>query len=79
VPLYVRQGAAIGIGSQADRPDYDYLDGLTVRLYGAKDVLDVTMPVVQPDGTAHVIRISGTPDAPVSSEAGVTVQVVSRA
>ncbi len=78
VPLYVRQGAAIGIGAHSDRPDYDYLDGLTVRLYGADEALDLTMPVVQPDGTAHVIRISGTPDAPVSSEAGVTVQVVSR-
>ncbi len=78
VPLYVRQGAAIGIGSHADRPDYDYLDGLTVRLYGADEVLDLTVRVVQPDGTAHVIRISGTPAAPVSSEAGVTVTVVSR-
>jgi alpha-D-xyloside xylohydrolase len=78
LPLYVRQGAAIGIGAHADRPDYDYLDGLTVRLYGASDVLDVTMPVVQPDGTAHVIRISGTPDAPVSSEAGARLQIVSR-
>ena len=25
VPLYVREGAAIGIGAHADRPDYDYL------------------------------------------------------
>lgn len=79
VPLYVRQGAAIGIGAHADRPDYDYLDGLTVRLYGADKELDLTMPVVQPDGTAHVIRITGTPDAPVASDAGVTVQVASRA
>ncbi|WP_291379361.1 alpha-xylosidase [Demequina sp.] len=78
LPVYVREGAAIGIGAHADRPDYDYLDGLTVRLYGADKELDLTMPVVQPDGTAHVIRISGTPDAPVTSEAGVTVQVVSR-
>ena len=79
VPVYVRQGAAIGIGAHADRPDYDYLDGLTVRLYGADPELDLTMPVVQPDGTAHAIRITGTPDAPVSSDPGVTVQVVSRA
>jgi alpha-D-xyloside xylohydrolase len=78
LPVYVREGAAIGIGAHADRPDYDYLDGLTVRLYGADTALDLTMPVVQPDGTAHVIRITGTPDAPVLSEAGITVQVVSR-
>lgn len=79
VPLYVREGAAIGIGAHADRPDYDYLVGLTVRLYGVGEELDLTMPVVQPDGTAHVIRITGTPDAPVASPAGVTVTVVSRA
>ncbi|MCB2411917.1 alpha-xylosidase [Demequina sp. TTPB684] len=78
LPVYVREGAAIGIGAHADRPDYDYLDGLTVRLYGVAPELDLTMPVVQPDGTAHVIRITGTPDAPVASEAGITVQVVSR-
>lgn len=79
LPVYVRQGAAIGVGAHADRPDYDYLDGLTVRLYGADPGLDLTMPVVQPDGTTHAIRITGTPDAPVSSDPGVTVQVVSRA
>jgi alpha-D-xyloside xylohydrolase len=79
LPVYVRQGAAIGVGAHADRPDYDYLDGLTVRLYGADPELDLTMPVVQPDGTTHAIRITGTPDAPVSSDPGVTVEVVSRA
>ena len=79
VPLYVREGAAIGIGAHADRPDYDYLDALTIRLYGAAEVLDVTMPVVQPDGTAHAVRITGTVDAPVVDREGVIVQVISRA
>jgi alpha-D-xyloside xylohydrolase len=75
----VREGAAIGIGAHADRPDYDYLDGLTVRLYGAPDVLDLTMPVVLTDGTAHPIRITGSVDAPVVDREGVTVTVMSRA
>jgi alpha-D-xyloside xylohydrolase len=79
VPLYVREGAAIGIGAHAERPDYDYLDGLTINLYGAPDVLDVTMPVVQPDGAVHPIRITGPVDAPVVDREGVTVKVVSRA
>ncbi|NYI40154.1 alpha-xylosidase [Demequina lutea] len=79
VPLYVREGAAIGIGAHADRPDYDYLDGLTIRLYGAPEVLDVTMPVIRPDGSAHAVRITGPVDAPVADREGVTVQVVSRA
>ncbi|HAM27472.1 MAG TPA: alpha-xylosidase, partial [Microbacteriaceae bacterium] len=33
LPLYVRDGAAIPVGSRDDRPDYDYLDGLTLRVY----------------------------------------------
>jgi len=79
VPLYVREGAAIGIGARADRPDYDYLDGLTVRLYGAARELDLTVPVVLPDGTAHHLRITGSVDSPVVDREGVSVQVVSLA
>ena len=29
VPLYVREGAVLPWGARVDRPDYDYLDGLT--------------------------------------------------
>ena len=79
VPLYVREGAAIGIGAHADRPDYDYLEGLTVRLYGAPQELDLTVPVVLVDGTAHHVRITGSVDSPVVDREGVTVQVISRA
>ena len=79
VPLYVREGAAIALGSRTDRPDYDYLDGLTVRLFGVPSQLDMTMQVVQPDGSVHPLRISGTPEAPVVTGADATVQVVSRA
>jgi alpha-D-xyloside xylohydrolase len=78
VPLYVREGAAIGVGAHTDRPDYDYLDGLTIRLYGAPTELDVTMPVVQPDGSTHLVRITGPVDAPVVDHEGMTVQVISR-
>ena len=79
LPLYVREGAAIAVGNRTDRPDYDYLDGLTIRLYGVASQLDMTMPIVQPDGSVHSLRISGTPDAPVVTGADATVQVVSRA
>jgi alpha-D-xyloside xylohydrolase len=34
VPLLVRPGAVLPVGSRADRPDYDYRDGVTLRLYG---------------------------------------------
>ncbi|GIF05686.1 alpha-xylosidase [Actinoplanes siamensis] len=33
VPLLVRPGAAIPVGARQDRPDYDYRDGVTLRLF----------------------------------------------
>jgi len=33
LPLYVRDGAVLPIGGRDDRPDYDYLDGLTLELF----------------------------------------------
>ncbi|HEY8913495.1 alpha-xylosidase [Lacisediminihabitans sp.] len=65
LPLYVRDGAVIPIGSRDDRPDYDYLDGLTVRVYPsslprAESVRRVT--VTTPTGesaTFTVQRVGG--------------------
>jgi len=34
LPLYVRPGAVIPVGARDDRPDYDYLEGLTLEIYG---------------------------------------------
>ncbi|GAA4601957.1 alpha-D-xyloside xylohydrolase [Actinoplanes octamycinicus] len=33
VPLLVRPGAVIPVGARQDRPDYDYRDGVTLRLF----------------------------------------------
>ncbi|GLW34140.1 alpha-xylosidase [Actinoplanes regularis] len=33
VPLLVRPGAVIPVGARQDRPDYDYRDGITLRLF----------------------------------------------
>ncbi|HEY0000420.1 MAG TPA: alpha-xylosidase, partial [Actinoplanes sp.] len=33
VPLLVRPGAVIPIGARTDRPDYDYADGVTLRVH----------------------------------------------
>ncbi|MCM4077832.1 alpha-xylosidase [Paractinoplanes hotanensis] len=33
VPLLVRPGAVIPIGNRTDRPDYDYADGVTLRVF----------------------------------------------
>jgi alpha-D-xyloside xylohydrolase len=32
-PLLVREGAVIPVGARQDRPDYDYRDGVTLRLF----------------------------------------------
>ncbi|MCL2084952.1 MAG: alpha-xylosidase [Oscillospiraceae bacterium] len=35
LPLYVRDGALLPLGSVESRPDYDYTDGVTLRLYAS--------------------------------------------
>ncbi|MFL6121497.1 alpha-xylosidase [Actinophytocola sp.] len=45
VPLLVRPGAVLPVGAVDDRPDYDYADGLTLRVYGIADGATVTTEV----------------------------------
>ncbi|MDO7880988.1 alpha-xylosidase [Antiquaquibacter soli] len=69
LPLYVREGAVLPIGARDDRPDYDYLDGLTLEVYpGGSGSSELR--VVQPDGVEAVfaversadrVRVSGAP------------------
>ncbi|MEW1845287.1 alpha-xylosidase [Nonomuraea angiospora] len=37
MPIYVREGAVLPIGARDDRPDYDYLDGLILRVHPGPD------------------------------------------
>lgn len=37
VPLLVRPGTVLPVGAVDDRPDYDYADGVTLRIYGLAD------------------------------------------
>jgi alpha-D-xyloside xylohydrolase len=44
LPLYVREGAVGPVGARDDRPDYDYLDGLTLHVFPGPDgVREVTV------------------------------------
>jgi alpha-D-xyloside xylohydrolase len=45
VPLLVRPGAVLPVGAVDDRPDYDYADGITLRVYGLADGATVTTTV----------------------------------
>jgi alpha-D-xyloside xylohydrolase len=52
LPLYVRGGAVLPWGARDDRPDYDYLDGLTLRVFpGGEGTARVT--VTTPDGRSE--------------------------
>lgn len=51
LPLYVREGAVIPIGARDDRPDYDYLDGLTLDVYPGGSA-ETTVSVIDADGAA---------------------------
>ncbi|WP_194764531.1 alpha-xylosidase [Microbacterium sp. UFMG61] len=51
LPLYVRPGTLLPWGARTDKPDYDYHDGLTLRVFpGGTGTATVT--VTAPDGEA---------------------------
>jgi alpha-D-xyloside xylohydrolase len=58
IPLLVRPGAVIPVGAVEDRPDYDYADGVTLRLYeipvGAR-----VKTVIAPGGQEFVTTRAG--------------------
>ena len=59
LPLMVRPGTVLPIGSRDDRPDYDYTDGLELHVFGVEDGVTVTVEV--PDtkgGIAAVYRVT---------------------
>jgi alpha-D-xyloside xylohydrolase len=58
VPLLVRPGAVIPVGAVDDRPDYDYAEGVTLRLYEIPDGARVTT-VVSPGAQEFVTTRAG--------------------
>lgn len=53
LPLYVRPGTALPWGARTDRPDYDYHDGLRLRVFpGGSGSASVT--VTSPDGRERI-------------------------
>jgi alpha-D-xyloside xylohydrolase len=62
LPLLARPGAVIPVGSADDRPDYDYADGVTLRLYELPDGARVTTVIptaAGQDGSAFTTSRSG--------------------
>ncbi|WP_061963080.1 alpha-xylosidase [Demequina aurantiaca] len=79
LPVYVRQGAIIARGGRVDRPDYDFLDGLTLDVYSGGETVDKDLEVVTAEGRRVTYRVRGTGDGitATSPDAGeVSVRVV---
>ena len=56
LPLYVRPGTALPWGARTDRPDYDYHEGLRIRVFpGGMGAASVT--VTTPDGAARTYDV----------------------
>jgi alpha-D-xyloside xylohydrolase len=62
LPLLVRPNSAIPMGRQADRPDYDYADGVTLQVYQLEEGNQATVDIPSVDGrieTRFEIRCDG--------------------
>ncbi|MFT4157740.1 MAG: alpha-xylosidase [Microbacterium sp.] len=56
LPLYIRPGTVLPWGARADRPDYDYHDGLRLRVFaGGSGTASVV--VTAPDGVARTYPV----------------------
>lgn len=51
LPLYVRENTLFPMGSVETRPDYDYADGLALRLYQLKDGASANCQIPATDGS----------------------------
>jgi alpha-D-xyloside xylohydrolase len=69
LPLLVRPGAAIPVGARDDRPDYEYVEGVTLQVYALADggratamiptlagAVDAMFSVTREGETIHVAR-----------------------
>jgi alpha-D-xyloside xylohydrolase len=55
LPLLVSPNAVIPIGSQNNKPDYDYSDGVTLQVYQLEDGGDVRIEIPSLDGKIETI------------------------
>jgi len=79
LPLYARDGAVIPVGTREDRPDYDYLEGLTLDVYPSSADGVRTVRVVTPEGRSASFTVERSGGrATITSEGldSFTVRVV---
>ncbi|MEP6481640.1 MAG: alpha-xylosidase [Rhodoglobus sp.] len=73
LPLYVRDGAVIPVGGREDRPDYDFLAGLTIAAYPSSLLpnAETTVIVTNPSGDSVRYTVSRTSTGVSASSDGV--------
>ena len=73
LPLFVRENTILPVGGQDGRPDYDYAEGLTLRIYNLADGASARREVCGTDGkvflTAEVCRKGDAIHAALTGEA----------
>jgi alpha-D-xyloside xylohydrolase len=52
LPLLVKSNTVLPIGAQSDRPDYDFVDDVTLRIYALDDERTVTTRIPNLNGEA---------------------------
>lgn len=68
LPLYVRENSLIALGARDDRPDYDYADGVTLKLFALQDGATAVANVPTQAGES-ALRVAAT-----RSGGSITVQ-----
>jgi alpha-D-xyloside xylohydrolase len=58
LPLLVRPNSVIPIGNRADKPDYDYSDGVTLQIYQLEDGKQVSVETPGLDGRIETSEIA---------------------
>lgn len=79
LPLYVREGAVLALGSRHDRPDYDYLHDLELRVYAGGADHSRTVTVTAPSGATATFEVEfrgGTADVTCDRDEGWTARVL---
>ena len=58
LPVWVRENSALPVGNVDDKPDYDYADGVTVKLYHIEEGADIHVAIPDTKGnTALTVRV----------------------
>jgi alpha-D-xyloside xylohydrolase len=69
VPLLARPGSVIPVGAVDDRPDYDYADGVTLRVYELPDQASVTTAIPARAGGEPAVFVISRRDGVIRVEA----------